>query len=442
MTDYIEGLCEIGGEVYIVGGATRDYIYNHLHGTNKKIKDFDYVVRLLDAETIIETLKKFGIVKEVGKAFGVILFTPYTSEDSIEFALPRTEISTGTGYRDFIVTPDHNLSLIDDFSRRDATINSIGYRVYTKDDLQLFNVKTSHEPDFEKFIDPYNGLDDIKRKIWRCVGDPSKRFAEDPNRIMRAFRQSAELDLTIEEHTLESIKMNYELINSLIPESYVRLFNELLRIVKSDVSGFYLNMMKDLNILSFLGIKNANILSIDKNTSLVTKFAALISPEKMEENMKEWTNLRQISATDYFCTFDTNTLVAIQQYYDKLIATTSVYDVLKICELMYRTFGINTFYALKAIVAYINVLGKYPKLVEDTKAVMNYPYSTNQLELNGNVLMTKWGIKGTEIKIVKEALLDLIFRDELINDYDVLERYCELHISDILKDSHPLIKTI
>jgi hypothetical protein len=103
---------------------------------------------------------------------------------------------------------------------------------------------------------------------------------------------------------------------------------------------------------------------------------------------------------------------------------------------MYRTFGINTFYALKAIVAYINVLGKYPKLVENTNAVLNYPYSTNQLELNGNVLMTKWGIKGTEIKIVKEALLDLIFRDELINDYDVLERYCELNISDILKDAH------
>ena len=308
MTDYIEGLCEVGGEVYIVGGATRDYIYNHLHGTKKKIKDFDYIVRLLDAETIIETLKKFGIVKEVGKAFGVILFTPHTNEDTIEFALPRTEISTGTGYRDFIVTPDHNLSLLDDFSRRDATINAIGFRVYTKDDLQLFNVKTSYEPDFEKFIDPYNGLDDIKHKIWRCVGDPSKRFAEDPNRIMRAFRQSAELDLTIEEHTLESIKMNYELINSLIPESYVRLFNELLRIVKSDVSGFYLNMMKDLNILSFLGIKNANIMSIDKNTSLVTKFAVLISPEKMEENMKEWTNLRQISATDYFFTSDTNIL--------------------------------------------------------------------------------------------------------------------------------------
>jgi tRNA nucleotidyltransferase (CCA-adding enzyme) len=286
MTDYIEGLCKIGGEVYVVGGATRDYLYNHFHGTKKKIKDIDYIVRLLNIETLVETLKKYGSIKEVGKAFGVILFTPYTEEDTIEIVLPRTEISTGSGYRDFIVTPDHNLSLIDDFSRRDATINAIGYRVYNKGDLELFDIKSMSEPDFGRFLDPYNGVDDIKHKIWKCVGDPSKRFVEDPNRIMRAFRQSAELNLTIEEHTLESIKVNYEFINTLIPESYVRLFNELLGVVKSDSATFYLNLMKDLNILNFLGIENANIMSINNDASLITKFAVLISPEKMKENMK------------------------------------------------------------------------------------------------------------------------------------------------------------
>jgi len=179
MTDYIDGLCSVGGEVYVVGGATRDYIYNYIHETRKKIKDFDYVVRLLDTETIIRTLKEYGIVKEVGKAFGVILFTPFISEDSIEFALPRTEISTGSGYRDFIVSPDHNLPLIDDFSRRDATINAIGFRVYNKDDLKLFDISINPEPSFGKFIDPFGGISDIKKKLWKCVGDPTKRFIED-----------------------------------------------------------------------------------------------------------------------------------------------------------------------------------------------------------------------------------------------------------------------
>ena len=149
--DYISKLCDVGGEVYVVGGANRNYLTNCIHNKNIPIKDFDFLVRNLEATVIIEVLKKIGSVKEVGRAFGIILFTIETvngTKDSIEFALPRTEVSTGSGYRDFIITPDPYLELKDDFSRRDATINAIGFRVYSIDDLLLFDHTHNPNPHF------------------------------------------------------------------------------------------------------------------------------------------------------------------------------------------------------------------------------------------------------------------------------------------------------
>ena len=74
MEDYISAIVKAGGEVYVVGGAVRNYIYNYFHSTIIPIKDYDFVVRLLDEDEIITTLKPFGFIKKVGKSFGIILF--------------------------------------------------------------------------------------------------------------------------------------------------------------------------------------------------------------------------------------------------------------------------------------------------------------------------------------------------------------------------------
>ena len=92
--DYVTGICDSGGEVYVVGGAIRNFLYNYFHETNKKIKDFDFLVRLLNANQLEDVLIKYGMVKEVGKSFGIILFVPHDAHNPntfIEFALPRIE---------------------------------------------------------------------------------------------------------------------------------------------------------------------------------------------------------------------------------------------------------------------------------------------------------------------------------------------------------------
>jgi tRNA nucleotidyltransferase/poly(A) polymerase len=116
-----------------------------------------------------------------------------------------------------------------------------------------------------------------------------KRFVEDPNRIMRAFRQSGELDLAIEEDTFRAIKNDYHLMETLIPKSYVRLFNELFKMMKVNNNRMIKNLeyMDNLGILKFLGLKKKNT-NLNTNSSIIVKIAMLMCVDELEEDIKKW----------------------------------------------------------------------------------------------------------------------------------------------------------
>lgn len=436
--DYISLITQHGGEVYVVGGAVRNYLYNRFHGTKIPIKDYDFLVRLLDNENLAKILKNAGHVKEdVGEAFGIILFVPHGSETAIEFALPRTEESTGPGYRDFIVKADENLSLSEDFSRRDATVNAMALRVTRLDDLNKFtagqnNSEILEEINLSEIIDPFYGINDIKNKIWKCVGDPSKRFVEDPNRIMRAFRQSAELNLMIESDTLTAISNDYHLMRSLIPKSYVRLFNELFRMIRVNNQKMLENLdkMNQFGILKFLGINKAKT-NLNPDASFITKISVMMCLNELPENIKKWGHDRQITATNYFSPSDMNIMVSIQSFYGDVADIKNLYDMLKVAEKIHKLFSQQYLEIIKYIVEYLKEMNfindeKQTELLEYLELSKEYPPTTDKLVVNGHMLMKKWNKKGTEIKETKELLLDLIFRNTLTNDLNCLENYLDM----------------
>src|ERR1700744_1104240 len=133
--DFVKEIIKNNGEVYIVGGAIRNIFFNKIHNKTIPIKDRDLLVRLIEEEDLCKLLKKFGSVKSVGQMFGVIKFKQFKCYQEIDIALPRKEISTGLGYRDFIITSDHNISLQEDFMRRDATINAMAVKINSLEDL-------------------------------------------------------------------------------------------------------------------------------------------------------------------------------------------------------------------------------------------------------------------------------------------------------------------
>ncbi len=142
-------------KIYLVGGAVRDQIMG------LSIKDKDYVVVGSTAEEMV----KLGF-KPVGKDFPVFLH-PKTH---YEYALARTERKVSKGYKGFKVYASKEVTLEEDLERRDLTINAIA-----KDKRG-------------QFIDPFNGVGDIKKRILRHV---SPAFVEDPIRVLRIARFSA-----------------------------------------------------------------------------------------------------------------------------------------------------------------------------------------------------------------------------------------------------------
>lgn len=162
-------------EKYLVGGAVRDKLLG------KEPHDKDYVV----VGSTVEEMLSLGY-KQVGKDFPVFL-----DEDGNEIALARKERKIGDKHTDFEFLTDNAVTLFDDLSRRDFTINAIAYNVKNEDCWESC------------LNDPFNGVYDIQHKIIRHIGDA---FMEDPLRVLRAARFSAQLGFDIAPETMELMK--------------------------------------------------------------------------------------------------------------------------------------------------------------------------------------------------------------------------------------------
>ena len=142
-------------QIYLVGGAVRD------EQLGISVKERDWCVVGATPQQLLD-----DGYRQVGKDFPVFLH-PKTNE---EYALARTERKTAAGYHGFAFDTSADVTLEEDLSRRDLTINAIA-----KDgDGNL--------------IDPFDGLRDIEDRLIRHVSDA---FAEDPVRILRAAKFAA-----------------------------------------------------------------------------------------------------------------------------------------------------------------------------------------------------------------------------------------------------------
>lgn len=139
-------------KTYLVGGAVRDALMGI------ESNDRDYVIVGATEQEVLA----LGY-KQVGADFPVFL-----DENGDQWALARTERKTGVGYHGFEVTYDPTVTIEEDLSRRDLTINAIAK------DLETGEI-----------VDPYGGQADIEARMLRHVSDA---FAEDPLRVIRLAR--------------------------------------------------------------------------------------------------------------------------------------------------------------------------------------------------------------------------------------------------------------
>ena len=177
---------ENGFSIFEVGGSVRDELLG------LEVFDFDFATDATPEEMMKflpnanDTFAKFGCIKYKGE-HGRAEITTFRVEKSYDDFRHPNKIR-------FIK------SLDEDYKRRDFTINAI-YK-----DIN------------GKLYDPSNGVEDIKNKTIRFIGDPEKRIEEDPLRILRAKRFAAKLGFEIEPKTAKAMEKLEYLLEKLNPD--------------------------------------------------------------------------------------------------------------------------------------------------------------------------------------------------------------------------------
>lgn len=211
-----EGLHNAGFDAYIVGGAVRDLLLNF------KPKDFDIATNA-EPEEVNKIFRRSRII---GKRFRLV---------HVLFGRETIEVSTFRGHHDNkgdasvndtgrILRDNIFGSLEDDAVRRDFTANALYY-----------NPKT------EVVLDFHNGVKDVRNRVLRMIGDPTKRYQEDPVRMLRAVRLSAKLGLKIDKATEKPISELADLLQD-VPAS--RLFDEMLKLFLSGHAIESINVLR------------------------------------------------------------------------------------------------------------------------------------------------------------------------------------------------------
>ena len=168
-----------GFEAYLVGGCVRDLV------VGKTPKDWDLTtnahpdqIQALFPESFCNNdYGTVGVKNEetLDERLKVIEVTPYRSEGTYSDARRPDSVVFG-------------VSLQEDLARRDFTINAIAYRIKTAETVDL-----------------YEGVEDIRKKRIKTVGNAHERFSEDALRLMRAVRLAVELNFMIEAETMAGI---------------------------------------------------------------------------------------------------------------------------------------------------------------------------------------------------------------------------------------------
>lgn len=210
----ISSLQARGYEAYAVGGCVRDSVLS------REPDDWD----ITTSASPSEVKAVFARTVDTGLQHGTV--TVLMGKEQYEVTTYRIdgEYEDGRHPKEVIFTA----SLEEDLKRRDFTINAMAYN------------------DEEGLVDLFGGMDDLQRKVVRCVGDPMERFQEDALRILRAVRFSAQLGFRIHSDTAAAV---LRLAPTLSRISAERIAAELTKLLTSPRPE-YLKAAYELGITS------------------------------------------------------------------------------------------------------------------------------------------------------------------------------------------------
>ena len=212
---------ENGISAFVIGGFVRDLILK------RPSKDIDFVVLGSGIDMAEKVAAALGIKKvSYFKNFGTAAFI--CDDLEIEFVGARKESYQRDSRKPIV----ENGSLADDQNRRDFTINALAISL--------------NKSSFGEVIDPFDGLNDLKKRILKTPLEPSRTYSDDPLRMMRAIRFASQLNFKIEASSLKAISENAERLDIISKE---RIVTELNKIILSEKPSIGFKLLFDTKLL-------------------------------------------------------------------------------------------------------------------------------------------------------------------------------------------------
>ena len=371
-----------GFTAYVVGGCVRDSILG------KKPNDWDITTNAKPNDIIsifkhtVPTGLKHGTVTVLidNTPFEV---TTFRVESEYENNRKPTEV--------FFVNNIEN-----DLARRDFTINALAYN------------------DIDGLIDYFNGIDHIKNKLIKAVGDANNRFTEDALRMLRAIRFSCQLNFHIECETFKAIKLNSNLIKNISNE---RIKDELNKILISSRPKKGLILLNNTDILRLVipEIKDFNFSKellgrcLTKDSLILKLCCLLISVDDVNSTLSRLrydnkTNLR-VSCVLKYKDININNIDELSfKYILRELGVDDFFILTRLKELI----GFNKNDILKLTIMAKNIISK------------NEPLTLKDLNVNGKDILSLGVKRGSDVGRILNLLLDHVLIKPNDNEKSIL----------------------
>ncbi len=363
-----------GYEAFIVGGCVRDALLGD------QPKDYDITTNAIPMQTeeLFHDLK----VVETGIRHGTV--TVIINREPYEITTYRTDVK----YSDHR-HPDevrYALTLDEDLSRRDFTVNAMAYN------------------EEKGLIDKFNGVKDLSDGFIRCVGDPDTRFNEDALRILRCIRFASRYGFRIEENTESALFRNRELLRYVSVERVSSEFNEIITSNKayeylSEYRIIFETVMPQLEDLDFSLLGKVN-------RRLYMRLSALFV---MDDSLNAVSMLRHMHYSNKII----DEVSALLDHVDCPLETD--YDIRR----MFFEIGIKATGDLLSLKKARGDDLDYGVIRKRIRELRKSFIARDQMNINGDDLMIL-GYRGQEIGHILDELYEQILRDEIRNDHEEL----------------------
>ncbi len=230
-----EAFADAGFELAVVGGPVRDALLG------REVNDLDFTTNASPDEILRIVTPISSAQWDIGRAFGTI--GARVRGEQVEITTYRADSYDGVTRKPTVEFGD---TIDGDLVRRDFRVNAMALQV----------------PEI-KLVDPTGGVEDLVAGILRTPTDPGVSFGDDPLRMLRAARFSAQLGFEISEDTRDAITRLRETVEIVSPE---RIQGELVRLMQTDDPVRGIRVLVDTGLVEeFLPEVSALRLEVDEH---------------------------------------------------------------------------------------------------------------------------------------------------------------------------------